>query len=135
MRTRNLFISHAWTYSDTYKRLCILLNNAPRFSYRNYSVPKDNPVHNAPNIQALYDAIKAKMVFCEVVLIMAGVYSSYSKWIQREIKIAKSDFNKPVIAIKPWANTQVSTIVRDKSDRLVSWNTSSIVSAIREVCP
>lgn len=135
MRTRNLFISHSWTYSDAYDKLCRLLDAAPRFSYRNYSVPKDDPVHDAPNTAALYAAIKERMAFCEVVLIMAGKYATYSKWIEREIKIAKEDFSKPVVGIRPWANEQVSSVVADNADRLVSWNTDSIVSAIRELVP
>lgn len=134
-RTRNLFISHSWSYSDAYEKLCNLLNAAPRFSYRNYSVPKDDPIHNAPNQQVLYDAIKQKVRFCEVIIIMGGVYSSYSKWIQKEIQIAKRDFNKPILAVKPWANTNVSLIVQDNADQLVNWNTNSIVSAIRELAP
>jgi hypothetical protein len=66
---------------------------------------------------------------------MAGKYATYSKWIEREIKIAKKDFNKPIVAIKPWANEQVSSVVSDAADLLVAWNTSSIVSAIRELTP
>ncbi len=135
MRTRNLFISHSWTYTDAYEKLCGLLDAAPRFSYRNYSVPKGDPVHNAPTSTALYRAIKERMTFCEVVLIMAGKYATYSEWIQREIAIAKRDFAKPIIAIRPWANAQVSSVVVDNADRLVNWNTDSIVGAIRELVP
>jgi hypothetical protein len=135
LRPRNLFISHSWVYGDAYEKLVALLDAAPNFIYRNYSVPKDDPVHNAPNVNALYQAIKNQMVFCEVVLIMAGKYATYSKWIQREIQIAKKDYNKPIVAIRPWANEQVSSVVCDAADRLVSWNTSSIVTAIREVAP
>lgn len=135
VRQRNLFISHSWDYADAYERLCSLLDEAPRFMYRNYSVPKYDPVHNAPNAQALYDAIKQRVQFCEVVIIMAGVYSTYSKWIQKEIQIAKKDFDKPILAVKPWANTQVSTVVQENADMLVNWSTNSIVSAIRELAP
>ena len=135
MKTRNLFISRSWTYSDAYEKLCNLLDTAPRFSYRNYSVPKDDPVHNASDMAALYQAIKDRMVFCEVVLIMAGKYATFSKWIQREIRIAKVDFSKPIVAIRPWANEQVSSVVADNADLLVGWNTDSIVSAIRELAP
>ena len=92
-------------------------------------------MHNAANIAELYEAIKNQMIFCEVVVIMAGKYATFSKWIQREIRIAKVDFSKPVVAVKPWASTQVSSVVRDNADRLVSWSTSSIVGAIRELAP
>lgn len=135
MRTRNLFISHSWSYSDAYEKLCNLLDAAPRFSYRNYSVPKDDPVHNASNTAALYEAIKNQMVFCEVVLIMAGKYATYSKWIHREIRIAKTDFSKKIVAIKPWASEQASSVVVQNADCIVNWNTQSIVSAIRDQAP
>ena len=45
----NLFISHSWNYSNTYNDLVRLLNNKPYFSYKNYSVPKNDPIHNASN--------------------------------------------------------------------------------------
>ena len=135
LRSRSLFISHSWSYGDAYEKLVALLDAAPNFQYKNYSVPKDDPVHNAPNVEALYKAIKNQMVFCDVVLIMAGKYATYSKWIEREIQIAKKDFSKPIVGIRPWANEQVSSVVSDAADRLVSWSTSSIVSAIRELDP
>ena len=45
----NLFISHSWTYSDAYENLTGLLDNANYFMYKNYSVPKNDPIHNANN--------------------------------------------------------------------------------------
>jgi len=135
LKSRSLFISHSWSYGDAYEKLVALLDAAPNFQYKNYSVPKNDPVHNAPNVEALYKAIKNQMVFCDVVLIMAGKYATYSKWIEREIQIAKTDFSKPIVGIRPWANEQVSSVVSKASDRLVGWNTSSIVSAIRELDP
>jgi len=135
LKSRSLFISHSWSYGDAYKKLVALLDAAPNFQYRNYSVPKDDPVHNAPNVEVLYKAIKNQMVFCDIVLIMAGKYATYSKWIECEIQIAKQDFSKPIVGIRPWANEQVSSVVSDAADRLVSWSTSSIVSAIRELDP
>jgi hypothetical protein len=134
VKTRNLFISHSWTYGDAYTRLCGLLDDDRYFSYRDYSVPKDDPIHNAPNSMALYFAIQSQMRPCHVVLVLAGVYASYSKWIQLEIQLANS-LRKPVVAIRPWANKRVSTVVAENAHRLVGWNTSSIVGAIRELSP
>ena len=135
LKSRNLFISHSWAYGDAYNKLVSLLDAAANFKYRNYSVPKDDPVHDAPNTEALYKAIKNQMVFCDVVIIMAGKYATYSKWIQREIKIATTDYSKPIVAVRPWANEQVSSVVSNAADRLVGWNTASIVRAIRELDP
>jgi hypothetical protein len=134
-KTYNLFISHSWNYTDAYEKLCNLLDAAPYFSYRNYSVPKDDPVQDANKDAELYQAIKRQISPCHIVIIMAGKYSTFSKWIKKEIKIAKEEFSeeKPILAVKPWANTQVSTTVAENSDKLVGWNTNSIVSTIREL--
>lgn len=87
----NIFISHSWTYSDKYDKLVKLLKSDKTFIFKNYSVPKDDPVHNADNDQKLYEAIKEQIAPSGVVLILAGVYSTYSKWIKKEIKIAKKN--------------------------------------------
>ena len=135
MKTYNLFISHSWAYSNTYNGLVNLLDARKYFSYRNYSVPKDDPVHTTGTDKALYAAIKKKVSPCSVVLILAGVYSSYSKWIDKEIQIAQTEFSsiKPIIAIKPRGNQRTSTKVTEAANKIVGWNTESIVSAIREL--
>lgn len=132
MSPTNLFISHSWSYGKTYDDLCRLLDSAPRFTYRNYSVPRDDPIHNAPNSLALYLAIQNQMRPCNAVLVLAGVYASYSTWIQLEIQIA-NELRKPIIAIRPWANQRVSSVVANNAHKMVGWNTASVVDAIREL--
>ena len=70
-----------------------------------------------------------------VVLILAGVYATYSKWINIEIDLAERGFNqpKPIIAIEPWGSEKTSVRVKQAADRIVKWNTESIVNAIREL--
>ena len=135
MKTYNLFISHSWTYSDAYKNLVKLLNARSYFRYNNYSVPKDAPLHTSGTNKALYDAIKRKMAPCSVVLILAGIYASYSSWIDKEIQIAQTEFwnSKPIVAIEPWGSQKTSVKVKNAADKIVGWNTESIVSAIREL--
>ena len=135
MKTHHLFISHSWTYSDHYNRLIRLLRNRQYFNFKDYSVPKNDPVHNADNEKKLRTAIKAQMKSCGVVLIVAGVYASYSKWIKIEIDLAQNGFekSKPILAIKPRENTNLSTVVKDAADEIVNWNSDSIVAAIRRL--
>lgn len=38
-----IFISHAWKYGDEYSRIVSMLDNAPYFSYYNYSAPQESP--------------------------------------------------------------------------------------------
>ena len=133
MKTYNLFISHSWRYSDAYQRLVNLLDNRPYFSYRNYSVPKDDPVHTRGTDRELREAIRRHMSPAHVIVVLAGVYATYSKWISREIQIAQSGFAnpKPILAIKPWGAERISTVVEEAADRIVGWNTESIVSSTR----
>lgn len=134
MRSYNLFISHSWAYGDAYDKLIGMLNAAPYFSYRDYSVPKDDPIHNAANDQQLREAIKRQMAPCGVVVILAGVYSTYNKWINIEIDLAQRGFTHPkqIIALQPWGAERTSVTVKSAADKIVKWNTSSIVGAIKE---
>lgn len=127
-----IFISHSWTYAHMYSKLEEFFNEHSNFHWTNYSVPKDDPIHNARNSLALYQAIQKQVKPVNCVVVLAGVYSSYSKWIKKEIKIAKEDFNKPVIAIEPWGSKQTSKVVKDNADAIVRWQSASIVSAIRQ---
>ncbi len=128
--TYNLFISHSWTYSDAYEKLVNLLDGASNFSYKNYSVPKDDPIHNARYDYQLKAAIRNQMQPTSCVLVLAGVYSTYSKWINIELDLA-SELGKKIIAIEPWGADRTSAIVKGYADEIVKWQTSSIVKAIR----
>ena len=129
----NLFISHSWAYGETYDNLVKLLNAKPYFYYKNYSVPKDDPIHNAGSDWELKEAIKRQMLPASCIIILAGVYATYSKWINIEIELAKS-MNKKIIAVQPLAAERTSMVVKSSADRIVSWNTNSIVDTIRELC-
>lgn len=130
MSTYNLFISHSWSYSNQYEGLVNLLNNAPYFIYKNYSIPKDDPIHNALNTCELKKAIRNQIKYASCVIILAGVYSAYSKWIKIEIELAQ-EMGKRIIAVEPWGSYRTSDIVKRSADEIVAWNTNSIVSAIK----
>ena len=128
--TYHLFISHSWNYSNTYNDLIRLLDSKAYFSYKNYSVPKDDPIHNAPYDYQLKAAIRNQMQHASCVLILAGVYSTYSKWINIEIQLAQ-EMGKKIIAIEPWTSERTSLVVKRAANDIVKWNTDSIVRAIR----
>lgn len=126
----NLFISHSWSYSDAYDSLVNLLDSNPYFNYKNYSVPKDDPIHNARYDYQLKEAIKNQMQHASCVLILAGIYSTYSKWINIEIELAQ-EMGKKIIAVEPWASEKTSFVVKNAADVIVKWRTDSIISAIK----
>lgn len=135
MKQYNLFISHSWNYPNAYDGLVGLLKARSYFEYRNYSVSRDDPIHVTGTDAQLRRAIHAKMAPCGVILILAGVYATYSKWIKKEIDLAKTGFllPKPIVAIEPWGSEKTSAVVKEAADRIVRWRTDSIVRAIREL--
>ncbi len=135
MKIYNLFISHSWTYKQQYDHLVNLLDQADGFEYNNFSVPKDNPIHTDGTNKELREAITEKIRNCHVVLVLAGVYSTYSKWINIEVEVAKKSetWQKPIVAIEPWASERTSQHVKDNADEIVRWNTKSIVDAIQKL--
>jgi len=135
IQIHNLFISHSWNYDNSYYGLINLFNNRPSFYYKNYSVPKDDPIVNAPNEKRLYWEIKKQISYSHVVILFAGVYSSYSVWINKEIIIAQQEFRttKPILAIRPRGSQRSSKIATGAADIVVRWNTESIISAIKEL--
>ncbi|WP_447902045.1 TIR domain-containing protein [Pseudomonas serbica] len=131
MQTYHLFISHSWNYPHAHDNLVRLLNARPDFTYKNFSVPPDKPIVGAKTDKQLEEAIENKIRPCSAVLIMAGMYSTYSKWINKEIEIAKR-MGKVIIAIKPFGAERISKVVRDAAHSECAWNTNSIISAIRQ---
>ena len=134
MRTYHLFISHSWSYADEFDRLTSLLQSS-ELVYRDYSVPRDDPIHRAGSASQLQAAIRNQMQHASVVLVLAGVYASHSKWIDIEIDLAESSFYspKPIVAIEPWGSERTSVRVKQAADRIVRWSTTSIVGAIKEL--
>ncbi|MDD4913093.1 MAG: TIR domain-containing protein [Sideroxydans sp.] len=137
MSTRQIhvFISHAWAYSQHYDTLATWIFKEPwsvgqaSLDFHDYSVPKDNPIHNAPNTQALQQAIFNQIARSHVVVIPSGMYANHSKWIQKEIKAAK-DHNKPILAVSPWAQEKNADIVVSNADNHVGWNKQPLINAI-----
>lgn len=129
----HLFISHSWKYPEAYDGLVSLLNKDYCFSYKDYSVPRDEPltIYNRLYYESeLKNKIRNQMRTCHVVLILAGVYASYSDSIKMEIEIA-NELVKPIIAIQPWGAEKTSQIVKSNADAIVGWNSSSIIDAIK----
>ena len=59
----HVFISHSWTYESHYNTLSSWIfdekwrSGQASLDFRNFSVPKDDPIHNARNDKQLRDAI------------------------------------------------------------------------------
>lgn len=124
-----IFISHSWTYSKEYDKIEEFLKEQG-VSFYNHSVPKDDPVHTNGTDKELYEKIDAKVRGCSCVIILAGVYASYSKWINKEIEIAKK-YNKPIIAVEPFGSERTSKVVKEAATVIVGWRAYSVANAVK----
>ncbi len=127
LRTYSVFICHDWAYSDDYYRICQFLEAAPNFDWENRSVPEHDPLDTNDQLEKnLRDQIRA----ANVMLVVAGMYSARSGWMDWEMAFARR-IGKPIIGIRPWGNERLPRVVQDNADEMVGWNTSTIIRAIR----
>ncbi|MCY4188830.1 MAG: TIR domain-containing protein [Bryobacterales bacterium] len=85
MSTRQIhvFISHSWTYSGHYDTLYNwIFSNRWHYGqaslvFRDYSVPKDDPIHDAHSDRELRDALYRKIARSHVVVIPTGMYVNH----------------------------------------------------------
>lgn len=127
-----IFVSHSWNYDQEYARLIRLLEEADRFSFKNYSVPEDESFEDMSD-EELERALREKQIKpSSVVLVPAGVYATHSEWIKREIELAGEE-GKPIVGVEPWGKDRTSTEVAQEADIMVGWNTDSIISAIDDL--
>lgn len=131
----HVFISHSWAYSGHYNKLAEwIFENSWSFgqasiNFFDFSVPKDDPIHNAPTKKELREAIYAKIARSHVIVIPTGMYANYSEWIQKELDGA-AFYNKPILAVDPWGQQRSSSVVSDAANMTVGWNSQSVINGI-----
>ena len=131
----HVFISHAWAHSEHYDTLADWIFNEnwsvgqASLYFMDFSVPKNDPIHNARNDRQLREAIYNQIARSHVVVIPMGMYANYSYWIQKEIEGATA-YSKPILAVNPWAQQRSSSVVGDAALKKVGWNKKSVVDGI-----
>lgn len=134
LKTYDLFISHAWKYSEDYRRVVRLLESAPNFVFRNYSVPEHDPVLDPDDEcdrRKLRAALDRQIRPVNCVLIISGMYVPYSYWIQQDVGIAAS-YGKPIVGLIPRGAERIPMAVSNAAKEMVGWTTDSIVAAVRK---
>lgn len=129
LKTRMLFISHAWQYEQAYQTLTTWFDREPNFLWKNCSIPSTHALPDKTT-QGLMRGITRQINPAQGVLIIAGMYAAHSGWIDYEISEAKR-LNKVIIGIRPWGQERMPLKVQNNSDLIVNWNSASIIQAIR----
>ncbi len=128
LREYRVFISHAWDYGE-YEKIKDFLDSTPNFLYRNYSVPRDNPLDLRNEIK-LRTSLRQLVRMCQIVLVPAGMEVNFRNFVRYELASAQN-FNKPIVGIIPWGARQIPRLVSEIARETVGWNRKKIVSAIR----
>ena len=134
----HVFISHSWSYSHHYDTLRSWIfkeknrRGSASLKFFDFSVPKDDPIHNPANAKTLREAIYRKIERSHVIVIPLGMYASYSNWIKREIQGAKLK-SKPILGVNPWGQRRRPSVVGNVARNTVGWNKKSIIRGIWEL--
>ena len=131
----HVFISHSWAYSDHYDTLSSWIFEKSwsvgqaSLDLRDFSVPKDDPIHDAPTERELREAIYNQIKRSHVIVIPTGMYASYSEWIQKEID-GSIEYEKPILAVNPWGQQRTASVVSGAAAMTVGWNSQSVIKGI-----
>lgn len=131
----HIFISHAWAHSHHYETLSNWIFNSKWFvgqdslKFLDFSVPKNDPIHNATNDLQLKRAIYSKIGRSHVIVIPSGMYATRRKWIQKEIEGAVQ-FGKPILAVNPHGQVRKAGVVLNNASKVVGWNKKRVISAL-----
>ena len=138
LKTRHLFISHVWRYTQHYETIKTWFDLTPNFAWKNHSVPINRSINieskATKSRQEYAIEIKAKITNriqrCHGVVILSGMYSSHSEWIDYELDEAIR-LRKPIVGIKPWGKQRVPRKITVCAKDVVNWRRSSVIRAIR----
>lgn len=138
VRQIHVFISHAWAHSEHYEKLASWIFEDDwavgklLLDFRNYSVPKDDPIHNIDSTSQLRNAINRQIARSHVVVIPTAMYVPYSQWMQNEIEGAKQ-YAKPILAVVPRGQKKNCRLVTSNADLRVGWSSKSVINSIWEL--
>ena len=124
-----LFISHSWDHDDVLQDLKNLIDSRGYFPATYTQIEKNSPI-DSDKAWVIKANITKRLQESDVVLAIAGVYASYSEWMQWEMDKAK-ELGLRVIGVIPRGQEHISHEVFNRSAVDVRWNADSIVDAIR----
>ena len=130
LKTRMIFISHAWRYSAHYDKVVDWFDSAASFEWSNCSVPSDDALPDKTT-SGLKAGLTRQINPAQGIIILAGMYAAHSSWIDYEIDEAIR-MKKVIIGVKPWGQERVPAKVQSAAKIMVGWNSNSIIQAVRD---
>ena len=129
LRDYHVLISHSWDYSSDYRTIKGWFDDTTNFKWTDYSVPLTKPL-DVNGKRQLKEKLHNRISLCSCVIILSGMYVSYSEWIDYEIDTAL-ELGKTIIGVKPRGQERIPNKVSINADVMVGWNSNSVVQAVR----
>jgi hypothetical protein len=125
-----VYVCHSWDHVDDLENLRKLLIQRGYFNieFREFS-PHESI--NSNNDTYIRQRLKNSILNSDIVIGLAGLYSSHSEWIDWELKTSQ-EHQIPIIGVIPRGQLRISQTVSTRSIVDINWNTESIVEAIRK---
>lgn len=130
LKTRMIFVSHAWSYDQHYWKILEWFNAEANFLWKNCSVPNHDSLSDKTSA-GLSAGMTRQIAPAQVVVILAGMYAAHSAWIDYEIREAVR-MEKPIIGVVPWGQERIPLKVQDAAAVMVGWNSASVIQAVRD---
>lgn len=130
LKNYRLLISHSWSYPNHYETIKKWLDSSSLFRWSNHSISADNPFDSSTD-KELREKLTHQISGCSAVIVVAGMYSNYSKWIDYEIDEAVR-MNKPIIALRPFGSERTPLKIKNNATILVNWSSIGLLNAVRE---
>lgn len=130
-----LFASHSWAHGHHRDGLHSLLSPTWRkgIEFHDLSASEEHPLHYGDDHDRLVRMLARRIQKCDAVLLLAGMYSSHSYWIEVEADLARR-FNKPILAIAPLGQQRLSAVATNSSPyEPIGWRGESVRNAILSV--
>jgi len=131
LKTRMIFISHAWTYNEDYWTIVKWFNEEPNFSWKNCSVPSHDALPDKTS-KGLSAGMTRQITPAQGVILIGGMYAAHSDWIDYEINEAVR-MSKLIIGIRPWGQERVPLKIQNAAVSIVGWNRASLIQAVRDL--
>lgn len=134
----DIFITHAWRYHDDWTKVCALLDGAPGFKWRNFSLPWHDPAmdtNSEVGKKFIYDALETQIIPVHAVVLLAGVYAikSAQRWLDLEMEFARQH-HKLIVGLPALGESAVPLSLSASCDKVAVWDSTSLVSALKEAC-
>ena len=131
LKTRMIFISHAWTYNEDYWTIIKWFNEESNFSWKNCSVPSHDALPDKTS-KGLSAGMTRQISPAQGVILIGGMYAAHSDWIDYEINEAVR-MSKLIIGIRPWGQERVPLTMQNAATIMVGWNRASLIQAVRDL--